>query len=105
MSPFFAVIYGGGPLLAYLVLVSLPKGRWALIGQAVTLALLIWLYLHSTAQANPWGQVLALFIGGMAGLAALAQTLRLVLPGWAYLVLVAVLLVAALGAVLIFMGL
>ncbi len=80
----FLAIYAGLPLLAYLALCALPRGRPALAGLGAGLAGALWLHLHYGRVGDPWGRMLALaFMGGVL-LAGVAQALRRWLPGWRY---------------------
>lgn len=101
MSPFFLAIYGGLPLVLYLALAVVPRGRPAALALAGGAGLVAWVWW--AAGDDPWQQVLGGFLGGAVVLAGLAQGLRLVLPR-GYLLIVPGLAVLTAAVLIYLMG-
>ena len=104
MSWHFLAVFAGIPYALFLALVLLPRGRVFRIGFALTALGVIAAWWHFEMADDPWGQVLAVFSAIMALLAVLAQTLRLFVPRWAYIAVVALILAVVSGAILYMVG-
>ena len=83
-----ALAFIGAPLVSYLVLASLPRGRPALIGIVVALALVAVLWVTQMAGDDSYMMALITLVFSAIALAGLVQALRVVLghgrPRWLY---------------------
>lgn len=95
----FAIAFLGAPILAYLVLASLPRGRPALIGILAASALATVLWVTQLANENTYPVAIITLTFSAIALAGFVQILRSAVgdgrPRWVYAFIVVLALVVA----------
>ena len=83
-----ALAFIGVPVVTYLVLASLPRGRPALIGCLVALALAMVLWVSQIGSRDNYMMALIVLVISAVSLAGLVQVFRVAIgagrPRWAY---------------------
>jgi hypothetical protein len=94
-----ALAFIGVPVVAYLVLACLPRGKPALIGCLVALALAVVVWLSQMGSNDSYMVALIVLVISAISLAGLVQVLRVVIgegrPKWVYPLVVTLALLCA----------